>query len=66
LGGLRLNGWYFAPSIAPTVEALTAMAPDLLVPVHCTRWQAQHALAAALQKSWVQSSSGTRYRLTAA
>jgi 7,8-dihydropterin-6-yl-methyl-4-(beta-D-ribofuranosyl)aminobenzene 5'-phosphate synthase len=65
VGGLHLNGPYFAPSIAPTVEALTAMAPDLLVPGHCTGWQAQHALAAALPDSWVQGSSGTRYKLSA-
>lgn len=65
LGGLHLSGAYFAPSIAPTVEALTAMAPDLLVPGHCTGWQAQHTLAAALPNSWVQGSSGTRYRLGA-
>jgi 7,8-dihydropterin-6-yl-methyl-4-(beta-D-ribofuranosyl)aminobenzene 5'-phosphate synthase len=65
LGGLHLSGGYFAPSIAPTVEALTAMAPDLLVPGHCTGWQAQHTLAAALPDSWVQGSSGTRYRLSA-
>ena len=65
LGGLHLNGGYFAPSIAPTVEALTAMAPALLVPGHCTGWQAQHTIAAALPDSWVQGSSGTRYRLTA-
>jgi 7,8-dihydropterin-6-yl-methyl-4-(beta-D-ribofuranosyl)aminobenzene 5'-phosphate synthase len=64
LGGLHLNGAYFAPSIAPTVEALTAMAPDLLVPGHCTGWHAQHTLAAALPDSWVQGSSGSRYRLT--
>jgi 7,8-dihydropterin-6-yl-methyl-4-(beta-D-ribofuranosyl)aminobenzene 5'-phosphate synthase len=66
LGGLHLSGGYFAPSIAPTVEALTAMAPDLVVPGHCTGWQAQHTLAAALPDSWVQGSSGTRYRLRAA
>jgi 7,8-dihydropterin-6-yl-methyl-4-(beta-D-ribofuranosyl)aminobenzene 5'-phosphate synthase len=65
VGGLHLGGGYFAPSIAPTVEALTALAPDLLVPGHCTGWQAQHAFAAALPDSWVQGSSGTRYRLTA-
>jgi 7,8-dihydropterin-6-yl-methyl-4-(beta-D-ribofuranosyl)aminobenzene 5'-phosphate synthase len=66
LGGLHLNGVYFAPSIAPTVEALSAMAPDLLVPGHCTGWQAQHIFAASLPDSWVQGSSGTRYRLSAA
>jgi 7,8-dihydropterin-6-yl-methyl-4-(beta-D-ribofuranosyl)aminobenzene 5'-phosphate synthase len=66
VGGLHLSGAYFAPSIAPTVEALTAMAPDLLVTGHCTGWQAQHAFAAALPDSWVQGSSGTSYRLIAA
>jgi 7,8-dihydropterin-6-yl-methyl-4-(beta-D-ribofuranosyl)aminobenzene 5'-phosphate synthase len=65
MGGLHLSGGYFAPSIAPTVEALTAMGPDLLAPGHCTGWQAQHTLAAALPDSWVQGSSGTRYKLSA-
>jgi 7,8-dihydropterin-6-yl-methyl-4-(beta-D-ribofuranosyl)aminobenzene 5'-phosphate synthase len=66
VGGLHLGGKYFAPSIAPTVDALTALTPDLLVPGHCTGWQAQHTLAATLPDSWVQGSSGTRYQLTAA
>jgi Transposase, Mutator family len=65
LGGLHLSGAYFAPSIARTVEALIALVPDLLVPAHCTGWQAQHTLAAALPDSWVQGSSGTCYRLSA-
>jgi 7,8-dihydropterin-6-yl-methyl-4-(beta-D-ribofuranosyl)aminobenzene 5'-phosphate synthase len=64
LGGLHLGGAFFAPSIGPTVDALTALAPDLLVPGHCTGWAAQHALAAALPDSWIQGSSGTRYHLT--
>jgi 7,8-dihydropterin-6-yl-methyl-4-(beta-D-ribofuranosyl)aminobenzene 5'-phosphate synthase len=66
VGGLHLNGDYFAPSIAPTLEAFTDMAPELIVPGHCTGWRAQHALAAALPQAWVQGSSGTRYRLSAA
>jgi 7,8-dihydropterin-6-yl-methyl-4-(beta-D-ribofuranosyl)aminobenzene 5'-phosphate synthase len=66
LGGLHLNGSFFAPSIGPTLQALTELAPDLLVPGHCTGWRAQHALAAALPDGWVQGSSGTRYRLSAA
>jgi len=65
LGGLHLGGAYFTPSIGPTVRALTELAPDLLVPGHCTGWRAQHALAAALPDSWIQSSSGTRYHLAA-
>ena len=61
----RPGGAFFTPSIGPTIDALTELAPDLLVPGHCTGWRAQHALAAALPNSWVQSSSGTRYQLTA-
>ena len=64
LGGLHLGGAFFTPSIGPTVHALTELAPDLLVPGHCTGWRAQHTLAAALPDSWVQGSSGTRYQLT--
>jgi 7,8-dihydropterin-6-yl-methyl-4-(beta-D-ribofuranosyl)aminobenzene 5'-phosphate synthase len=65
LGGLHLGGAFFVPSIGPTVRALTELAPDLLVPGHCTGWRAQHTLAAALPDSWVQGSSGTRYQLAA-
>ena len=36
LGGLHLTGPAFEPVIAPTVEAFTAMKPDLVVPGHCT------------------------------
>jgi 7,8-dihydropterin-6-yl-methyl-4-(beta-D-ribofuranosyl)aminobenzene 5'-phosphate synthase len=66
IGGLHLSGPAFEPTIAPTVAALTDLAPDLLVPGHCTGWRAQHALAASLPEAWVQSSSGTTYHLTAA
>jgi 7,8-dihydropterin-6-yl-methyl-4-(beta-D-ribofuranosyl)aminobenzene 5'-phosphate synthase len=65
LGGLHLSGAYFTPVIGPTVAALTDLAPDLLVPGHCTGWRAQHTLAAALPDSWIQGSSGTRYMLAA-
>ena len=45
--------------------ATGAFAGNLLVPGHCTGRRAQHALAAALPRSWVPGSSGTRYHLTA-
>ena len=65
IGGLHLGGPAFEPIIAPTVDALTAAAPDLIVPGHCTGWRAQHAIAAALPDAWVQGSSGTTYRMSA-
>ncbi|HZC53873.1 MAG TPA: MBL fold metallo-hydrolase, partial [Mycobacterium sp.] len=66
IGGLHLSGPAFEPIISPTVAALTELAPDLLVPAHCTGWRAQHALSASLPDAWVQGSSGTSYHLTAA
>ncbi|HEY9416667.1 MAG TPA: MBL fold metallo-hydrolase [Pseudonocardia sp.] len=65
VGGLHLGGPAFEPIIDPTVAALTELAPDLVVPGHCTGWRAQHALAAALPDAWVQGSSGTTYRVAA-
>jgi len=65
IGGLHLGGPAFEPVIKPTVAALTDLAPDLLVPGHCTGWRAQHALAASLPDTWVQSSAGTTYHLAA-
>jgi 7,8-dihydropterin-6-yl-methyl-4-(beta-D-ribofuranosyl)aminobenzene 5'-phosphate synthase len=66
IGGLHLGGPAFEPIIRPTVEALTAMGPGLVVPGHCTGWRAQHALAAALPDAWTAGSSGTSYRVAAA
>ncbi|SHM69865.1 MBL fold metallo-hydrolase [Cryptosporangium aurantiacum] len=66
IGGFHLSGAAFEPIIPPTVEALTALAPSLLVPGHCTGWRAQQALAGTLPDAWVQSSSGTTYRLRSA
>lgn len=66
IGGFHLSGRAFEPIIGPTVAALSGLDPDLVVPGHCTGWRAQHALAAALPDAWVQSSSGTTYRVCAA
>jgi 7,8-dihydropterin-6-yl-methyl-4-(beta-D-ribofuranosyl)aminobenzene 5'-phosphate synthase len=66
IGGFHLSGPAFEPVIAPTVAALTELAPELIVPGHCTGWRAQHTLAATLPNAWVQNSVGTAYTLSAA
>jgi 7,8-dihydropterin-6-yl-methyl-4-(beta-D-ribofuranosyl)aminobenzene 5'-phosphate synthase len=66
IGGFHLSGPAFEPVIEPTVAALTQLAPELIVPGHCTGWRAQHALAATLPAAWVQTSVGTSYTLSAA
>ena len=43
IGGFHLSGPLFEPIIAPTCDALAALAPDYLVPSHCTGWRAIHA-----------------------
>ena len=65
-GGFHLGGPWFEPIIAPTVSALEELAPSLVVPGHCTGWKAQHTLAAAMPDTWVPSSVGTTYTMTAA
>ena len=47
------------------MAALTELAPELIVPGHCTGWRAQHTLAAALPGAWAQTSVGTAYTLSA-
>jgi 7,8-dihydropterin-6-yl-methyl-4-(beta-D-ribofuranosyl)aminobenzene 5'-phosphate synthase len=66
IGGFHLSGPAFEPIIDPTVAALTDLAPELLVPGHCTGWRAQHNLAAALPSAWAQTSVGSTYTLSAA
>lgn len=66
VGGFHLGGTAFEPVIAPTIDALTAWAPELVVPGHCTGWKAQHALAARLPAAFVPGSSGSSYQVLAA
>jgi 7,8-dihydropterin-6-yl-methyl-4-(beta-D-ribofuranosyl)aminobenzene 5'-phosphate synthase len=66
LGGLHLGGADFEPLVAPTVQALTELRPQLLATSHCTGWRAQQALATALPEAFVPGSSGTRFAVAAA
>jgi len=63
IGGFHLNGPLFEPIIGATCDALAALAPQVLVPAHCTGWKAQHALAARFPEAFIQNSVGTRYEL---
>jgi 7,8-dihydropterin-6-yl-methyl-4-(beta-D-ribofuranosyl)aminobenzene 5'-phosphate synthase len=65
LGGFHLNGPQFEPIIPPTLAAFKDLAPDVLVPTHCTGWRATHALAARFPSEFIQNSVGTTFALTA-
>lgn len=66
IGGFHLNGPLFEPLIDDTVDALAALAPDVLVPSHCTGWRATHAIARRLPGAYLQNSVGTTFRLEGA
>ncbi len=63
IGGLHLSGPLFEPVIPATCEALAALAPEFIVPAHCTGWRATHYLAATFPDAFIQNSVGTRYEL---
>jgi 7,8-dihydropterin-6-yl-methyl-4-(beta-D-ribofuranosyl)aminobenzene 5'-phosphate synthase len=65
IGGLHLSGGLFEPIIPDTIMNLTALAPALVVPGHCTGWRAQHLVAAALPDAYTSSNVGTTFTFTA-
>jgi 7,8-dihydropterin-6-yl-methyl-4-(beta-D-ribofuranosyl)aminobenzene 5'-phosphate synthase len=64
LGGFHLNGPLFEPLIRPTLDAFEELAPDVIVPAHCTGWRATHAFATRFPGQFIQNSVGTTFRLT--
>ncbi len=66
IGGFHLSGPAFEPVIGTTVSALEGLAPDVIVPAHCTGWKAAHAIARRLPGAFIQNSIGTTIRLPAA
>jgi 7,8-dihydropterin-6-yl-methyl-4-(beta-D-ribofuranosyl)aminobenzene 5'-phosphate synthase len=63
IGGFHLNGPMFAPVVQPTIDALTALAPSMIVPGHCTGYESTRAISLALPDAFVQNSVGTRFIL---
>jgi 7,8-dihydropterin-6-yl-methyl-4-(beta-D-ribofuranosyl)aminobenzene 5'-phosphate synthase len=66
VGGFHLTGARFEPQIEPTCDAFARLAPDHLVPTHCTGWKAIHTLAARFPEAFVPNAVGTRLEFTAA
>ena len=65
LGGLHLIGPGFERIIEPTVAALVDLAPEVVVPAHCTGWRAQMRLAQELGDAFVPGAVGSRYTFAA-
>jgi 7,8-dihydropterin-6-yl-methyl-4-(beta-D-ribofuranosyl)aminobenzene 5'-phosphate synthase len=60
VGGLHLTGGLFENIIGRTVEEISRIEPDIIVPGHCTGWRAIHELARQLPDAYIQASVGTR------
>jgi 7,8-dihydropterin-6-yl-methyl-4-(beta-D-ribofuranosyl)aminobenzene 5'-phosphate synthase len=65
VGGFHLSGPLFEQIIPATCEGLAELAPDYIVPAHCTGWRAQQAIAAAFPDAFIQNSVGTRFEFAA-
>jgi 7,8-dihydropterin-6-yl-methyl-4-(beta-D-ribofuranosyl)aminobenzene 5'-phosphate synthase len=65
VGGMHLTGGLFEPIIPRTIDELTAIAPDYVVPGHCTGWRASNLIVSTLPGSYIQSNVGTRLHFEA-
>jgi 7,8-dihydropterin-6-yl-methyl-4-(beta-D-ribofuranosyl)aminobenzene 5'-phosphate synthase len=63
MGGFHLNGPVFEPLIPRVLDDLSAFAPSVIVPAHCTGWRAQHAIGARFGDAFVPNMVGTRFEL---
>ena len=59
IGGFHLTGPTFEPIIVPTIQALKAFNPSVIVPEHCTGWRAMHTIAQEFPAAFVPNSVGT-------
>ena len=59
IGGFHLSGAAFEPIIPPTLAELKVIAPEYVMPGHCTGWAATHQIARALPKAFIPNSVGT-------
>jgi len=63
IGGFHLTGSLFEPLIERTVAEMKKLAPDVVVPCHCTGWKAINQFAKEMPKEFALNSVGTKYIL---
>jgi 7,8-dihydropterin-6-yl-methyl-4-(beta-D-ribofuranosyl)aminobenzene 5'-phosphate synthase len=63
MGGFHLTGKLFEPIIPATIQALKEFSPDVIVPQHCTGWQATHLIAREFPQAFIANSVGTKFVL---
>lgn len=66
VGGMHLTGGLFEPIIGPTMDDIAAIAPDYLVPGHCTGYRAAAEAVTRFPEQYLASSVGSRFTFAAA
>lgn len=62
-GGFHLSGAFFDPIIDTTIAALREVDPKIIVPMHCTGWQATRKFSEAFPQAFILNSVGSTYVL---
>ena len=60
MGGFHLSGPN-DPVVEPTIAAMQTIAPDVVVPMHCTGWKAIQRFAQAMPEQFILNSVGATY-----
>jgi 7,8-dihydropterin-6-yl-methyl-4-(beta-D-ribofuranosyl)aminobenzene 5'-phosphate synthase len=63
IGGFHLGGPLYEPIVGDTVSALKKIAPDVIVPMHCTGWPAIKKFEAAFPAAFILNTVGSTYKL---
>lgn len=64
LGGFHLTGPFFEKIHDETVEALKKMAPEVIMPMHCTGWRAIQKFQKEFASNFVLNSVGSKLTLS--
>ncbi len=61
LGGFHLTGPIFEPIIERTIDEIKKLAPDVVVPMHCTGWKAINRFSQEIPNQFILNTVGTTY-----
>jgi 7,8-dihydropterin-6-yl-methyl-4-(beta-D-ribofuranosyl)aminobenzene 5'-phosphate synthase len=64
LGGFHLQGPAFAPIIDETFKEFKKMAPEVIVPMHCTGWDTIHRFSEEFPGNFILNSVGSKITLS--
>ncbi len=63
MGGFHLTGRGWKEAARRTIEELSKLNPQVVIPAHCTSWGAVKLFSESFGRSFILSSAGTAFRL---